>query len=973
ASQPGDNNYTAAAAVTQSLTVNKALLTITATNQTKTYGTANPELTAGYAGFVNGETSNNLTTKPTITTPATTASRVGSYPINVFGAVAANYQISYVSGSLSVYPGIQTITFTTPPKTYGDPDFPVTATASSGLPITYSSNNPAVATVDNDGLVHIVAAGRVVISAVQPGDGNYVATTRINQQIVINKALLSIIADDQIKNYGEQNPPLTITYNGFAYGETPASLTAQPSINTTATVNSAVGTYPITVTGAAGSNYGFNYVNGVLTVNQIQQEITFTTPETKTYGDADFSLNVTASSGLPVTYISSDPAVATVNSDGTVHILSPGNTTITASQAGNSSYSTAADITQNLTVNKASLILTADDQTVNYGSAIPALTFHANGFVNGENTAVLLSQPTFNTTATATADVGTYPITGGDAYAANYNITYLPGTLTIIPAVQTITVAGTTVKTYGDTDFNLNAGSNTAFPLTYASSNPALATVDASGNVHILGAGTVTFTIAQQGNDNYADANPAQQIVTVNKASLIITADDKTRIYGAANPAFTVSYNGFVNAETPAVFSSPATVGTTANTNSPAGNYPITITDAAAANYAFTYAPGTLTISNPVVSGVAFAQNSVFENQPAGTLAGTLAGTSLDPDAVFTYTFLSGTGSADNSSFTIQNNKILTARILDYEQQANYSVLVRATNQYGLYFDQPLTIQINDVNEAPTLAAVAAQSVCNQPSEQKINLTGISPGPETAQTTALSVSSTNPDLFKNLSVSSVSGGTATLNYTLNSIGSATITITVKDNGGTANGGVDSFSQTFTLTANEMPVAAISSDKGTQVGKGQMVTLTAAGGTTYNWDNAAGIIGAANSATLQVRPSQTTTYQVKVSNASGCSSMASITINVVDDYSMIQATNIITPNGDGKNDTWIVKNLDLYPESTIIIFDKAGRRLLNVKHYDNSWDGSYNGSPLAEGTYYYVIDFGAGKPPLKGFITLLRNR
>ncbi|RYE22584.1 MAG: hypothetical protein EOP42_24240, partial [Sphingobacteriaceae bacterium] len=140
ASQAGDNNNDAATAVTQSLTVNKASLTITANDQSKTYGTANPELTAGYTGFVYGETSNNLTTKPAITTSATTISPVGSYPINVTGAVSANYQINYVSSSLAVYPGIQTITFTTPPKTYGEPDFPVSATASSGLPITYSSS-----------------------------------------------------------------------------------------------------------------------------------------------------------------------------------------------------------------------------------------------------------------------------------------------------------------------------------------------------------------------------------------------------------------------------------------------------------------------------------------------------------------------------------------------------------------------------------------------------------------------------------------------------------------------------------------------------------------------------------------------------------------------------------------------------------------------------------------------------------------
>ncbi|MGI4806367.1 MAG: beta strand repeat-containing protein, partial [Janthinobacterium lividum] len=725
ATQAGNNDYNAATTIAQNLTVNKAPLTITATNQTKTYGTANPDLTAGYTGFVNSETSTVLTTQPTFTTPATITSAVGSYPINVTGAVAANYQISYVNGSLSVYPGIQTITFTASSKTYGDPDFTINAVASSGLPVTYSSNDPAIATIDNDGAVHIVAAGKVIISALQTGNGNYVATTRINQQITINKAPLTITADNQNKNYGDQNPVLTVSYDGFVNNETVANVTVQPTVSTTATTNSAVGTYPITVDGAASNNYNFTYINGVLAVNQITQTLTFAAPDIKTYGDADFSLNATVSSGLPITYISSDSTVATVNNAGVVHILSAGNATITASQAGNNGYIATAAITQNLTVNKASLTLTADDQTVSYGAAMPTLTFHGNGFVNGENQQVLTTQPVLTTTATATSEAGTYPITIANADAANYIINYAPGTLTISPAVQTIAVASPTTKIYGDANFNLNATSNnTAFPLTYISSNPALATVDASGNVHILGAGTVTFTISKAGNNNYASTN-VTQIITINQAQLIISVDNQTRAYGAVNPAFTVSYNGFVNAETAAVFNSPPTLSTTANINSPAGNYPINASDAAAANYVFTYMPGTLTVGNPMVSGVSFTQNIIYENQPAGTLAGTLSATSPDPNTVFTYTFLSGMGSADNNSFTIQGNKILAAKSFNFEQQASYSILVRATNQYGLYFDQQFTIQISDVNEAPTLAAIATQLVCNFSSAQKINLTGI--------------------------------------------------------------------------------------------------------------------------------------------------------------------------------------------------------------------------------------------------------
>ncbi|WP_438894631.1 gliding motility-associated C-terminal domain-containing protein, partial [Bacillus cereus group sp. BC328] len=57
---------------------------------------------------------------------------------------------------------------------------------------------------------------------------------------------------------------------------------------------------------------------------------------------------------------------------------------------------------------------------------------------------------------------------------------------------------------------------------------------------------------------------------------------------------------------------------------------------------------------------------------------------------------------------------------------------------------------------------------------------------------------------------------------------------------------------------------------------------------------------------------------------------------------IKATNILSPNGDGYNDKWIVDNIDFYPNNEVKIFDKAGRILYNKKGYDNSWDGTLDG-------------------------------
>jgi cyclophilin family peptidyl-prolyl cis-trans isomerase len=88
--------------VAGTLTVTKAPLTITANNQSMALGAALPTLTVGYSGFVNGDSSAKLSTQPSVTTTATSASPVGSYPITASGAVDPNYSITYVTGTLTV-------------------------------------------------------------------------------------------------------------------------------------------------------------------------------------------------------------------------------------------------------------------------------------------------------------------------------------------------------------------------------------------------------------------------------------------------------------------------------------------------------------------------------------------------------------------------------------------------------------------------------------------------------------------------------------------------------------------------------------------------------------------------------------------------------------------------------------------------------------------------------------------------------
>ena len=200
----------------------------------------------------------------------------------------------------------------------------------------------------------VLSAGcNQVLSAIfTPADSNTYASVTNTVAITVLPAPLTITANSQSKAYGAALPALTVIYSGFVNGDTTASLSAQPTATTTATASSAVGSYPITASGAVASNYTVSYVAGTLTVN------------------------------------------------------------------------------------RASLTITANNQSKAYGATLPALTASYSGWVNGNNTNSLSKQAVMSTTAKKTSPVGSYPITASGAASANYSITYVPGTLTVTTAIS---------------------------------------------------------------------------------------------------------------------------------------------------------------------------------------------------------------------------------------------------------------------------------------------------------------------------------------------------------------------------------------------------------------------------------------------------------------------------------------------------------------------------------------------------------
>ncbi len=437
AEQAGNTDYQAATPVTQTLTVNKATLTITAEDKVKVQNDPLPVFTVIYAGFVNSENASVLATAPIAGTTATVNSPAGEYPITAGGAAAANYTFIYVNGKLTVTAAKQTQTITFPAivaKMYGVADFDPGATITSGLPIVYTSSDPAVADIVN-GKLHIKGTGAVTITAAHPGDANFEPAADVTQSLTINKAPLTIKADNKNKLVGQANPALTIVYTGFVYNETNSVLTSQPVIATAATAASPVGNYPITVTGAIATNYTIDHVNGVLTVDPLPaQIITFAALPLSRYGDANLAASATASSGLPVTYASSNTQVATVQSNGTITITGAGVATITASQAGDATHAAAPDVVRTLTVQKANLIIQAVDTGKLEGQANPPLVIVYSGFVKNEDATALTARPVVSTVATSSSIAGRYTISVTGAASPNYAIAQVNGVLRVLPA-----------------------------------------------------------------------------------------------------------------------------------------------------------------------------------------------------------------------------------------------------------------------------------------------------------------------------------------------------------------------------------------------------------------------------------------------------------------------------------------------------------------------------------------------------------
>ena len=450
----------------------------------------------------------------------------------------------------------------------------------------------------------------------------------------------------------------------------------------------------------AGAGGLTSAVSSSFTVAQGSQTITFGSLSNQTYGVAPFAVSAGASSGLPITFsIVSGPA-SVLSSN--VTITGAGTVTVRASQPGDTNYLAATPVDQSFTVGQATLTVSADNKNRIYGATNPVLTASYSGFLNGDTAGVLSGSPALSTAAETNSPVGTYAITAGQGTlnADNYGFSFTNGILTVGQATLTVSVDNTN-RIYGTT--------NPVFTASYSgfvngdtvgvlSGSPALNTLAETNSPVGMYAITVDQGTLSATNYGFSFTNG---VLTVGQATLTVSADNQSRIYGATNPVLTASYSGFLNGDTAGVLSGSPALNTPAETNSPVGTYAITIGQGtlSATNYGFSFTNGALAVSQATLTVSADNQSRIYgvtnpvltasysgflNGDTAGVLSGSPAlntpAETNSPVGTYAITVAQGTLSATNYGFSFTNG-VLTVG------QAGTSVSVSSSSQTNGYKD----------------------------------------------------------------------------------------------------------------------------------------------------------------------------------------------------------------------------------------------------------------------------------------------
>jgi hypothetical protein len=592
------------------LTIGAAPLSVTAADATRVYGDANPAFTGNVTGLKNGDA--------ITATFASTA--VATSPVGTFAIVPTlvdptsklgNYAVTSNNGTLNITQAALTVTAGNASRIYGDPN-----PAFTGTIVGLKNGDNITATVTGADALSAVGTYPLVPVLVDPAGklANYTVSST-NGTLTITPAALNVTAANATRAYGDPNPAFTGTITGI---KNPDNITA--TFASTAVATSPVGAFTIVPTlvdpTSKLANYTVTSNNGSLTVSPAPLTVAGANAG-RLYGDPNPSFTGTITGiknadNITATFASAAAATSPVGTFAVVPTL--------VDPTGKLSNYAVTSTNGVLTINPAPLAVTAANATRLYGDANPAFTGTITGLKNADNITATFASAATPATAVGTAAIVPTLVDPG-VKLGNYTVVLNNGVLTINPAPLTVS-AGNVSRIYGDP--------NPAFVGTIVglkNNDNITATVSGTGADPTSPVGSyvlVPALVDPTGKaGNYA-VTLNNGTLTITPAALSIAANNATRLYGDANPAFTATFTGLRNTDNiTASFTTAATpasavgafliVPAPVDPTNKLGNYTVTLS-----NGTLTVSPAPLTVTATSVSKLYGDANPVF----AGTIVG---------------------------------------------------------------------------------------------------------------------------------------------------------------------------------------------------------------------------------------------------------------------------------------------------------------------------------------------------------------
>jgi hypothetical protein len=470
ANQAGNATYSAAPQVSKNVVINKGTQTITfAAISGKGFGAAPFTVPVTASSSLGVALTSTTTTVCTVSGSTVTIAALGTCTIAANQAGNTNYNAAaQVTQSFTVAKGAQTITFAAlTGKTLGAAPFTISATASSGLAVAFTSTTTAVCTVAGT-TVTLVSAGTCTLAANQAGNTNFNVAAQVTQSFAVSAAAKTnqTITFAAIANT-TLGTPLTLTgitaTSGLAVAMTSATTTICTVSGFTVTL---VATGTCTLRANQAGNASFNAAPQisqsftVLANSKTNQTISFSAiPNDSIYWGGATVTNVYATSGLAVILTTATPTVCTVGADpntpGGLYItyLAQGACTIRANQPGDATYNAAPQVSRSFTVQPPLVAISITSPANNATFTAPAnIPIVVNTSVFGSaplaqidyyrNGVLVASTPTNTPVTFSNLGVGTYTLfaeaTSGAPGYVQYYAQSQSITITVVPPVYTV-------------------------------------------------------------------------------------------------------------------------------------------------------------------------------------------------------------------------------------------------------------------------------------------------------------------------------------------------------------------------------------------------------------------------------------------------------------------------------------------------------------------------------------------------------